>query len=192
MDRLWLRVLFKPSQAVAEITQNPEAPVLALLPVIAGICVAASVVTGFKSLVTIPGQLGIMLLVGPPAAMLSSWWARLSLFWAARAVKHRPDQGKLAALIAWSWLPVGLFSLVATIISGSFGVDWLLSYLFLCGLFWQLILIAIGIKSLAALSWQRTVALLAIATIIFIAGWAVLGSGFALLEGDLFKTAMAP
>ena len=192
MGRLWLRVLFKPSQAVTEIVENPEAPVLALLPVIAGIIVAASVVAGFKSFMTIPGQLGAMFLVGPPAAMLSSWWAFLSISWAARAMKHRLDKGRLTALIAWSWLPVGLLSLVSAITAGSLGGNWLLSCLFLCGLLWQLVLIAIGIRSSTELSWKRTVVLLVIATLIFVAGWAALGSGVTLLEGDLFKTAVAP
>ena len=189
MDRLWLRVLFKPSQAVTEIVEDPEAPVLALLPVIVGILVAASVVVGFRSLMTIPGQLGAILLAGPPAAMLSSWWARLSLFWASKAVKHCLDKGRLTALIAWSWLPVGLLSLLSAITPGSFGGDWLLCCFFLCGLLWQLVLIAIGIRSSAELSWQRTVVLLTIATLIFVAGWATLGFGVTLLEGDLFKTA---
>lgn len=192
MGRLWLRVLFKPSQAVTEIVENPEAPVLALLPVIAGFIVAASVVAGFKSFMTIPGQLGAIFLAGPPAAMLSSWWARLSISWASRAVKHRLDTGRLSALIAWSWLPVGLLSLVSAIATGSLGGEWLLSCLFLCGLLWQLVFIAISIRSLAELSWQRIVALLAIATLIFVAGWAALAFGGALLEGDLFKTAVAP
>lgn len=188
MDRLWLRVLFKPAQAVTEIVKDPEAPILALLPVIAGIFVAASVVVGFKSFMTIPGQLGVMLLAAPPAAMLSSWWARLSISWASEAAKYRPDKGQITALIAWSWLPVGLFSLVSAVITSSFGWDWPLPWFFLSGLLWQLVIIAIGTQSIAELSWPRTVALLVIATLIFVAGWAVLGFGLTLLEGDLFKT----
>lgn len=189
MDRLWFRVLFKPSQAVAKVTENPEAPILALLPVIAGICIAASVVVGFRSLMTLPAQFGTILLVGPPIAIVSSWWARVSLGWAGRAVKRQQDKGQLSAIIAWSWLPPALLSLISVIITRSFSWDWSLPYLFICGLLWQLSLIAVCLRDRSNLNWKRLLTLLVIATVIFIAGWAALGAGFALFEGDLFKTA---
>lgn len=192
MGTPWVGVLLRPSETAAEMIGDAESPLLVSIPVMAGICFIFALSTSFRSLMTLPTQIGFVLLYGPPMVLLSSWWGRLCLGWAGKLLKIRFEKGSLISIIAWSWLPVLCISPIATAAAYTPMADSLLLVLTAIGFIWQLLIIITTLRKTGSLSWPRTIALFLIAALFFLCTLTAIGFGIGLLEGDMFKSMVGP
>lgn len=189
MSSPWINVLLRPAQACAAAMQDDEAPVLVVVPLLAGICMIVAWVATFHTLMTIPTLAGFALLVGPPAVLIASWWGRLCISLAAKLLGGRVASGALASVIAWSWLPLLYLSLAAIAVSRINTNGDLLLPLQAIAFIWQLAIIGAALRKILAFTLWRTISLMLIALLIYLITTAAFGYGLGTLVNDWFKMA---
>lgn len=189
MSSPWITILIRPAEASSVMLQDDENPALAVIPVLAGISIAFCWAAAFHKLMTLPTQVGFALLIGPPAAMVSTWWWRICVNAMAKLLGSKPQKGALISIIAWSWLPLLYLSLVALLFTrGSKGAEIALG-LQMIAIVWQLVIIGAALRATLSISILRVLSVLLLAVLVYAATSFAAGFGVSTLFNDLFSMA---
>lgn len=187
MDSPWLGILFNPAKSCSTVIADDEAPVLVVIPVIAGISMILASIGAFHTPMTVLTQVGFALLVGPPAILVASWWLRLCLGGVAKLLGVRVVTGALVCIIAWSWLPLLYLSLVALALSCINTNEELLMSFQAIALVWQLVIIGAALRKILSFTLKRIVLLMLSALLLYLLTLAACGYGLGTLVNDWFK-----
>lgn len=189
MGSPWCTLLYRPAETVTAITQDDEAPILVLVPVLAGIAVVFAWAVAFHQLLTLPTQVAAALLLGPPLALLTSWLGRLCLTGITRLLGGAVPREALVGVIAWSWLPLLYLSLLTLpFFRWRNGAELLVVFQAI-GIVWQLVITATAVRRLLSFSRLRTSFLVLLSFLLFLAIVMAVGYGMSALTGDWFKMA---
>jgi len=189
MGSPWGTLLFRPTDTVTAITQDDETPVLVLVPVLAGIAVVFAWTATAHQLLLPVTQIAAALLFGPPLALLTSWLGRLCLTGVSRLLGRAAPRGAMICVIAWSWLPLLYLSLLALPFSRLNKGAELLLVLQALGIVWQLTITAVALRRLLSFTRLRTISLVLMSFVLYLAIVLAVGYGLSALTGDWFKMA---
>lgn len=189
MNSLWGRILFNPGRCSEAVILDDEAPVLIVVPFLAGICMIFAWVGALHAQMTPLTQAGFALLAGPPMILVASWWWRLCLTAVSKLMGEKFASRDLVCIIAWSWLPLLYLSLIAMLffrfkIHG----EWQLFFQ-AAALIWQLMIIGGVLRKIHSVTLGRTFLLLLFSLLLYLLSLAAAGYGLGTLVNDWFKMA---
>ncbi len=188
MNSPWIGVLLRPSETFSRIIQDDEAPLLAIVPLLAGISMLFAWGSTVHTVMTLPTQIGFALLLGPPSALLASWWGRHCIKVIIKLLGGRIETGVLISVIAWSWLPMLYLSLPVVALSRITENGAVLCTLQGTAILWQLLIVGAVLRRNLEFTMKRTVSLMLLAALLYLITVTACGYGLGLLAGDWFKT----